>query len=55
MNYKDVTTEEDRQNKIYRIEITPETQKENEQLLKGLGVEYPPVAEYVELNFELKR
>ena len=55
MKYKDITTEEDKQNKIYRVEITAETWKENEQLAKGMGIEYPIDVEYVELNFELKR
>ena len=55
MKYKNITTEEDEQNKIYRIEITAETWEENEQLAKGMGIEYPSSAEYVELNFELKR
>lgn len=58
MKYKNITTEEDKQNKIYRVEITAETWEENEQLAKGMGIEYPinvEYVEYVELNFELKR
>lgn len=55
MKYKDITTEEDEQNKIYRVEITAETWEENERFAKGMGIEYPSSAEYVELNFELKR
>lgn len=50
MKYEDITTEEDIQNKI-----TAETWEENELLAKGMGIEYPSSAEYVELNFELKR
>lgn len=30
MKYKNITTEEDKQNKIYRVEITAETWEENE-------------------------
>ena len=55
MKYKDITTEEDKQNRIIRIDVTAETWEENEQLAKGMGIEYPSSAEYVELNFELKR
>ena len=54
MKYKDITTE-DKQNKIYRVKITAETWEENELLAKGMGIEYPSGAEYVELNLELKR
>lgn len=55
MKYKDITTEEDIQNEIYRIEITAETWEENELLAKGMGIEYPSSTEYVELNLELKK
>lgn len=55
MKYKNITTEEDKQNEIYRIEITAETLEENELLAKGMGIEYPINAEYVKLNFELKK
>lgn len=55
MKYENITTEEDKQNKIYRVEITAETLEENELLAKGMGIEYPSSAEYVELNFDLKK
>ena len=55
MKIEDKTSNEDKQNRIIRINVTPETWKENEQLAKGMGIEYPIDVEYVELNFELKR
>ena len=55
MKYKNITTEEDKQNKIYRVEITAETWEENKLLAKGMGIEYPSSTEYVELNFDLKK
>lgn len=55
MIHKDITTEKDKQNKTYRVEIISETWEENEQLVKNLGIEHPSNTECVELNFELKR
>ena len=50
-----MTTEEDKQNKIYRVEITAETWEENKILAKGMGIEYPITAEYVECAVDLKK
>ena len=48
-----ITSEEDKQKKIHRIQITPENWEENEQILKSMGIELS--SEYVELKFELKK
>lgn len=53
MKCEDITSEEDKQKKIYRIQITPENWEENEQMLKSMGIELFP--EHVELKFELKK
>lgn len=55
MKIENKTSNEDEQNRIIRINITAETWEENKLLAKGMGIEYPSIAEYVELNFELKR
>lgn len=38
MKYENITTEEDKQNKIYRVEITAENWEENKLLAKGMGL-----------------
>ena len=55
MKYKDITTEEDKQNRIIRINVTAETWEENEQLMKGMGIEYPSRTEYMECVVDLKK
>lgn len=54
MNCVKLPTEEDKQKKIYRIQITPENWEENEQILKSMGIKLL-VPEYVELKFNLKK
>ena len=49
-----ITSEEDKQKKIHRIQITPENWEENEQIAKSMGIKLL-VPEYVELKFELKK
>ena len=55
MKIEDKTSNEDKQNRIIRIDIIAETWEENEQLAKGMGIEYSNTAECVELNLELRR
>lgn len=54
MKYKNVTTEEDMKNKIFRIEMTAETLEENKLLAKGMGIDLD-VPSYVECNIDLKK
>ncbi len=49
-----ITSEEDKQKKIYRIQITPENWEENEQIAKSMGIKLL-APEYVELKFNLKK
>lgn len=53
MKCEDITSEEDKQKEILRIQATPENWEENERILKSMGIELSP--EYVELKFELKK
>ena len=39
MIYKDVTTKEDEENRIIRINVTAENWEENKLLAKGMGIE----------------
>lgn len=39
MKYENKTTEEDKQNEIFRIEMTAENWEENKMLAKGMGTE----------------
>lgn len=55
MKYEDKTTKEDEENRIIRIDVTAENWEENKLLAKSMGIEYPSSAEYVELNFDLKK
>lgn len=52
MIYKDKTTEEDKQNRIMRIDVTAETLEENKLLAKGMGIEIDEPS-YVECNVNL--
>ncbi len=54
MKYKDKTTEEDKQNKIFRIEMTAENWEENKMLAKGMGIELDE-PKYVECTIDLKK
>lgn len=54
MKYKNVTTEEDKQNKIYRVEITAENWEENKLLAKGMGIEINEPS-YIESTIDLKK
>jgi len=54
MRYKNVTTEEDKKNKIWRCEITAETWEENKLLAKGMGIDLD-MPSYVECNIDLKK
>ena len=54
MKYKDVSTKEDKQNRIMRIKMIAETWEENEQLAKGMGIEIPTV-DFVECEIDLKK
>lgn len=54
MKYKDKTTEEDKQNKIFRIEMTAENWEENKLLAKGMGIDLD-IPSYVECNIDLKK
>lgn len=53
MKCENITSEEDKQKKIFRIHVTPENREENEQIAKAMGVK--PFTEHVELKFELKK
>lgn len=54
MKYKNITTEEDKQNRIIRIDVTAENWEENELLLKATGnsIEYPEV---INLDIEVNK
>ena len=52
MKYKNITTEEDKQNKIFRIEMTAENWEENKMLAKGMGIDIEEPS-YVECNVNL--
>ena len=52
MKYENKTTEEDIQNRIFRIEIIAETQEENKLLAKGMGIKEP---NYVNCIIDLKK
>lgn len=39
MIYEDVTTKEDEENRIIRIEVTAENWEENKMLVKEMGIE----------------
>lgn len=54
MKYKDITTEEDKQNRIMRIEMTAENWEENKLLAKGMGIDLD-TPRYVQCNFDLKK
>ena len=54
MKYKDKTTEEDKQNKIFRIEMTAENYEENKMLAKGMGIEIDEPS-YIEYTIDLKK
>lgn len=54
MKYKNVTTEEDEKNKIYRYEMTAENWEENKLLAKGMGIEIDK-PKYVECTINLKK
>lgn len=53
MKYEDKTTEEDKQNKIFRIEMTAENWEENKLLAKGMGIEIDE-PNYIECTIDLK-
>ena len=54
MKYKNITTEEDKQNEIYRVEITAETWEENKLIARGMGIEIPTV-DFVKCEIDLKK
>lgn len=54
MKYKDKTTEEDKQNKIFRIEMIAENWEENKLLAKGMGIDLD-IPSYVECIIDLKK
>lgn len=54
MIYKDKTTEEDEQNKIFRIEMTAENWEDNKLLAKGIGIEIDE-PKYIECVIDLKK
>lgn len=54
MKYENKTTEEDKQNRIFRIDMTAETQEENKLLAKGMGIEIDE-PKYVECTIDLKK
>jgi hypothetical protein len=54
VKYEDKTTEEDKQNKIFRIEMTAENWEENKLLAKGMGIEIDK-SKYVECVIDLKK
>ena len=54
MKYEDKTTKEDKQNKIFRIEMTAENWEENEMLAKGMGIEIDK-PNYIKYTFDLKK
>lgn len=54
MKCKNITTEEDKKNKIYRYEITAETWEENKLLAKGMGIEINE-PKHVECTIDLKK
>ena len=54
MKYKNVTTEEDKKNEIYRYEITAETWEENKLLAKGMGIKINEPS-YIECTIDLKK
>ena len=54
MKYENKTTEEDKQNKIFRIEMIAENWEENKLLAKGMGIDLD-IPSYVECNIDLKK
>lgn len=54
MKYKDVTTKEDKENRIIRIGITAETWEENKMLAKGMGLKIDE-PEYVKCVVDLSK
>lgn len=48
-----ISSEEDKQKKIFKIQVTPENWEENEQIAKAMGVKL--LTEHVELKFDLKK
>ena len=54
MKYKDKTTEEDKQNKIFRIEMIAENWEENKLLAKGMGIKIDE-PNYIECTIDLKK
>jgi hypothetical protein len=54
VKYEDKTTEEDKQNKIFRIEMTAENWEENKLLAKGMGIEIDK-PNYIECVIDLKK
>lgn len=54
MKYENKTTEEDKQNKIFRIEMIAENWEENKLLAKGMGIDLD-IPSYVERNIDLKK
>ncbi len=54
MKYEDVTTKEDKENRIIRINVTPENWEENKMLAKGMGIEIDE-PEQIECVINLKK
>lgn len=54
MKYKDKTTEEDKQNKIFRIEMIAGNWEENKLLAKGMGIKIDE-PNYIECTIDLKK
>jgi len=53
MKYKDITTKEDEENRIIRIDVTAENWEENKLLAKGMGIEIDE-PKYVDCVIDLK-
>ena len=54
MKYEDVTTKEDEENRIIRIDVTAENWEENKMLVEGMGrkIDEP---EYMECVIDLNK
>ena len=54
MKYENKTTEEDKQNRIIRIDVTAENWEENKLIAKGMGIEIDE-SSYIECKIDLKK
>ena len=53
MIIENITTDEDKKNRVVRFSVTPQTAEENQRVLDAVGIKLPEV-EYITCNFELK-